>query len=232
MIIKENVISAKEIISEEVIEFEGLKEIYKKALFFDLEHYVYKKPVCIGVFGCSYYDESINAIRVTQYMIENKKDSVDILHMAEAYFKKSYYEENKRYLVTFSGNNDFTIINYLFEKYKIKLELEVLFQSVDIQKLYEAEFGRCIGLKALEKIFEINRSEDDLISGSNLAKTICKIVKDDDYIDRMPKEKVDKILSYNEQDVTSLFHMLTTWNKYIVKCEEETLLENSSGDIC
>ena len=227
MIIRENVISTKEIISEDVVEVEGLKEIYKKAIYFDLEHYVYKKPVCVGVFGCGYYDENINAIRVTQYMIENKKDSEAILHMAEAYFKKLYHEENKRYLVTFSGNNDYTIINYLFEKYKIKLELEVLFKSIDIQKLYEAECGRCIGLKALEKIFEISRDEDDLISGSNLAKTICKIVKDDDYIFRMPKEKIDKILSYNEQDVTSLFHMLTTWNKYIVKCEEEILVETS-----
>jgi len=51
---------------DNVIEDFSLKinnnSIYKDAIFFDLEHYVYKKPVCIGVFGCCYYDEESNLI--------------------------------------------------------------------------------------------------------------------------------------------------------------------------
>jgi uncharacterized protein YprB with RNaseH-like and TPR domain len=221
MIIRQNVISVEEIISEDVIELNGLKEIYKSAIFFDLEHYVYKKPICIGVFGSCYYDDESNSIKVTQYMIENKKDSEEILRMAEEYFKKAYYEDNKRYIVTFSGNNDFTVINYLFDKHKIKLNLEEFFQGIDIQKLYEAVKGVCTGLKTLEKLFCIDRDEKELISGSNLAKTFSKIVKDDKYIQRMPKEKINKILLYNEQDVISLFNMLINWNKFIEKCEEK-----------
>ncbi len=31
----------------------------------------------------------------------------------------------------------------------------------------------------------------------------------------MPEYKKKKILLYNEQDVVSLFHIYTTWNKFI-----------------
>ena len=44
-------------------------EVYKHAIYFDLEHYVYKKPICIGVFGCCYYDDDLKKLKVTQYMI-------------------------------------------------------------------------------------------------------------------------------------------------------------------
>jgi len=37
----------------------------------------------------------------------------------------------------------------------------------------------------------------------------------------MPKEKKDKILFYNEQDVVSLFHIITSWKKYIKIGEKE-----------
>lgn len=218
MIVRQNTIAIEKVILDDLMEINGLKDIYKSALFFDLEHYVYKKPICVGVFGCCYYDESSNNIIVTQYMIENRKDAVDILYLAEEYFKRAFKEENKKYIVTFSGNNDYTVINFLLKKHKIKLNLDDYFEKIDIQQLYEAATKRCIGLKALEKIFEINR-ENELISGSNLAKTFSKIVKDETYIERMPKEKIKKILLYNEQDVISLFHMLTKWNKYAVECD-------------
>jgi uncharacterized protein YprB with RNaseH-like and TPR domain len=230
MIVRQNTIAVEKLVLSEVLEINGVKDVYKNALFFDLEHYVYKKPICVGVFGCCYYQEESNAIKVTQYMIENKKDAVDILHMAEEYFKKAFAENNKKYIVTFSGNNDYTVINYLLKKYKIKLNLDDHFEKIDIQELYEASTKNCIGLKALEKIFEINR-ENELISGSNLAKTFNKIMKDESYIQRMPKEKVQKILLYNEQDVISLFHMLTRWNKYIVECDvQEEQLQNFLGN--
>ena len=71
-----------------------------------------------------------------------------------------------------------------------------------------------IGLKKLEKIFEIYR-EGEVISGSNLAKTFHKVLKDKEYIERMPKEKVNTILVYNEQDVVNLFNIFVNWKKYI-----------------
>jgi len=200
---------------------DGNKEIFKDALFFDLEHYIYKKPICIGVFGCCYYDEITNEIKVTQYMAENKKDAVEILSLAKNYFEEMKLKYNKKYIITFSGNNDFTVINYLLKAHKTDFILEGYFGEIDLQKCYEKAEGKCIGLKTLEKIFEIDR-ESEVISGSNLAKTFGKIVKDDDYINRMPPEKKEKILLYNQQDVVSLFYIYVDWyNRIGLKTEED-----------
>lgn len=195
------------------MEKENRRDLYKQAIFFDLEHYVYKVPICVGVFGCCYYDEEQNKLNVTQYMIEGRKDLKDILQLAKDYFITAK-KNDKKYIVTFSGNNDFLMINYLFEKYGFEYNVCDNFIGIDLQVEYE-KIKKCgIGLKALEKEFNIER-ESELISGSNLAKTISKIIKDDDYIKRMPKEKIDKILLYNEQDVVSLFEMYINWNKII-----------------
>lgn len=219
VIVEEKYIPVDNIDSKECFERDGNNEIYKKALFFDLEHYIYKKPICIGVFGCAYYDENLKEIKSTQYMIENKADAAKILKLAKEYFYKAKKELNKEYIVTFSGNNDFTIINYLFEKSNIDIKVNEYFESVDLQKEYEKISGKVIGLKNLEKIFNISR-ESELISGATLAKTFSKVIKDDDYFNRMPDEKKMKILSYNSQDVTSLFYMLISWSKYASKSEE------------
>jgi uncharacterized protein YprB with RNaseH-like and TPR domain len=220
VIIRHNIIKVDKIDLEQVFSIGEENLLYEDALFFDLEHYVYKKPICIGVFGCSYYDKLSNSICVTQYMIENKKDASKIVKMAEEYFKEQKYKFGKKYIVTFSGNNDFTILRYLYNKMSIKYKVEDYFLEIDLQKEYEKEKKEGIGLKKLEKIFEIHR-ETALISGSNLAKTINKIICDDTYFDRMPKEKKDKILFYNEQDVVSLFHIITSWKKYIKIGEKE-----------
>ena len=216
MIIRKNDINAGSFNKENMLKIEGISEIINKAIFFDLEHYVYKKPICVGVFGCSYYDKETNEIKVTQYMIENSEDAEKILVLAEEYFKDMYYNKHKRYIVTFSGNNDFTIINYLFEKYKIDFVISQHFLEVDLQKMYEKAKKTSIGLKALEKEFEIAR-DSELISGSNLAKTFGKIVKDKQYFDRMPINKKEKILLYNEQDVVSLFHIFVNWYEKIME---------------
>nr|WP_254904751.1 ribonuclease H-like domain-containing protein [Clostridium tyrobutyricum] len=190
------------------MEIRGLN-VFKDALFFDLEHYIYKKPICIGVFGCCFYDKDIEELKVTQYMIENKTDAKSILKMAEDYFI-NMWNNGKRYIVTFSGNNDFTVINYLFKKYKLDFDINEHFFHIDLQRQYEKEIHSSIGLKALEKEFGIVR-ESEVISGSNLAKTFSKIVKDNDYINRMPEKKKEKILLYNEQDVVSLFDIYVNW---------------------
>ena len=150
-------------------------------------------------------------------MIEGKNDVVDILILAKKYFI-NMKEEGKKAIVTFSGNNDFTVINYLFNKYGVYYDFIREYESVDIQKEYEMDKKTSIGLKNLEKVFDIHR-ENELISGSNLAKTFHKVLKDKEYIERMPNEKIENILLYNEQDVVSLYSMFTAWKKYIKPIE-------------
>ena len=55
-------------------------------------------------------------------------------------------------------------------------------------------------------------------------------MKDKDYIKRMPEDKIEKILLYNEQDVVNLFHIYMNWNKYI-DYEEEVSEIKSIEDI-
>lgn len=220
LIVRENVIQVEAFTPENVLEYEGRTDIFKKALFFDLEHYVYKKPICVGVFGCCYYDQDRNALAVTQYMIENDNDARKILDLARDYFARAKDELGKEYIVTFSGNNDFTVINYLINKYKVDCTLSDDFVHMDLQKEYEKATGTSIGLKNLEKMFGISR-EAELISGQNLAKTFGKVMKDKDYINRMPEEKKSKILLYNEQDVVSLFHIYVKWNDAIERVKKE-----------
>ena len=51
MIIRENTIKIKNINNEFMIHKEEIKYLPEDLIFFDLEHYVYKKPKCVGVFG-------------------------------------------------------------------------------------------------------------------------------------------------------------------------------------
>lgn len=156
-------------------------------------------------------------------MIENKNEVVDILVLAKKYFIKMK-NLDKKVIVTFSGNNDFTVINYLLKKYNINLNFDSEFKTIDIQKEYEKVKKTSIGLKNLEKEFNILR-EGDVISGSNLAKTFHKVLKDEEYIKRMPKEKIETILLYNEQDVVNLYKIFATWNKYINPASSEETVE-------
>lgn len=224
MIIRENNVKADEY-SEEFMIKPALRE-YKpeELIFFDLEHYVYKKPKCIGVFGACEYDKSSSTLKVTQYMMEDKDEAVQLLYLAKKYFIKMK-EKGKKAIVTFSGNNDFTVIKYLFKEEGIEYNFEEEFDSIDIQKEYEKDKKTSIGLKNLEKIFDIIR-EGEVLSGSNLAKTFHKIMKDRSYFKRMPQEKIDKILQYNEQDVTNLYTIYVKWKKYIMnEADVEDLTE-------
>lgn len=219
MIIRENIVEVEEISKEFMLQTDNINRTPDEVIFFDLEHYVYKKPKCIGVFGACIYNKNDRKIYVTQYMIENKSEVVNLLLLAKKYFI-NMKNNGKKAIVTFSGNNDFTVINYLFKKYNIEYDFSVEYESIDIQKEYEKERKTSIGLKNLEKLFNIHR-EGDLISGSNLAKTFHKVLKDREYIMRMPKEKIETILVYNEQDVTNLCIIFKKWKQYIVNIEEE-----------
>lgn len=216
MIIRENTIEVSSSLDEFILKTETINRKPEELIFFDLEHYVYKKPKCIGVFGACIYEN--NKLHVTQYMIENKGEVIQILDLAKKYFIKMK-RKGKKAIVTFSGNNDYTVINYLFNKYRIGFNFSKEFEDIDIQREYEKEKKHSIGLKNLEKEFGIHR-EGELISGSNLAKTFNKILKDKDYIVRMPKEKVETILLYNEQDVVNLYNIYVLWKNF-VNGEEE-----------
>lgn len=215
MIIRENKVKVDEYSEEFMMKPENREYCPEELIFFDLEHYVYKKPKCIGVFGACEYNPKIKSILVTQYMIEDKEESIDILYLARDYFIKMK-NKGKKAIVTFSGNNDFTVINYLFKNNGILYEFDENYDSIDIQKEYEKDRTGSIGLKNLEKIFDIIR-EGEVISGSNLAKTFHKVMKDRSYFKRMPEEKIEKILLYNEQDVVNLYYIYVNWKKYIVE---------------
>lgn len=234
MIIRENVIDVGDYNFKTILESKEVECSPEEIIFFDLEHYVYKKPKCVGVFGACVYNKNDNKIYVTQYMIENKGEVVEILLLAKRYFMRMK-KLGKKVIVTFSGNNDFTVIKYLFNKFNIYYDFEREFKSVDIQKEYEKEMNTSIGLKNLEKVFDIYR-ESEVISGSNLAKTFHKVLKDKEYILRMPKEKIETILLYNEQDVVNLYKIFIDWKKYI-KCkdnidDEETETEEVENIEC
>ena len=213
MIIRENIIEVDSENREFMLKTADINRQPEELIFFDLEHYVYKKPKCIGVFGACIFENG--KLFVTQYMIENKYESIQILELAKKYFLKMK-NKGKKAIVTFSGNNDYTVINYLFKKYGIELNFSREFQDIDIQREYEKAMKHSIGLKNLEKDFDIHR-EGEVISGSNLAKTFNKVLKDKDYILRMPKEKIETILLYNEQDVTNLYNIYMLWNAYVNK---------------
>lgn len=213
MIIRENKVNVEEYNDEFMMKSESKEYNPEEIIFFDLEHYVYKKPKCIGVFGACEYDKKNKSILVTQYMIEDRDEATNILYLAKDYFMRMK-KKGKKAIITFSGNNDFTVINYLFKENAIYYNFSEEFDSIDIQKEYEKDKKLSIGLKKLEKVFDIVR-EGEVISGSNLAKTFHKVMKDKSYFKRMPEEKIEKILLYNEQDVINLYYIYVNWKKYI-----------------
>ncbi len=230
MIIRENKVKVEECNEEFMMKSQDKEYTPEEIIFFDLEHYVYKKPKCIGVFGACEYDKKNNNILVTQYMIEDRDEATHILYLAKEYFIKMK-QKGKKAIITFSGNNDFSVINYLFKENNIYYNFSEEFDSIDIQKEYEKNKKLSIGLKKLEKVFDIIR-EGEVISGSNLAKTFHKVMKDKSYFKRMPEEKIEKILLYNEQDVINLYYIYVNWKKYIYEdIIEESIAEDEVEDL-
>jgi uncharacterized protein YprB with RNaseH-like and TPR domain len=213
VIIRENKVKVEGYSDKFIMKSQDKEYNPEDIIFFDLEHYVYKKPKCIGVFGACEYDKKSNSILVTQYMIEDRDEATNILYLAKDYFTRMK-QRGKKAIITFSGNNDFSVINYLFKENSIYYNFIEEFDSIDIQKEYEKYKKLSIGLKKLEKLFDIER-EGEVISGSNLAKTFHKVMKDKSYFKRMPEEKIEKILLYNEQDVINLYYIYVNWKKYI-----------------
>ena len=101
MIIRENLVDVEEYNLKRILEGKEVQCNPEEIIFFDLEHYVYKKPKCIGVFGACIYDNIDKKIHVTQYMIENKSEVVEILILAKKYFTKNEKNGEKGYCYFF-----------------------------------------------------------------------------------------------------------------------------------
>ena len=86
MIIEQLELDAGHIDDKDCINVCGDSNIFKDAIYLDLEHLIYKVPLCIGVFGACSYNEVNNKIEVVQYMIQSRKDARDVLYMAQDYF--------------------------------------------------------------------------------------------------------------------------------------------------
>lgn len=223
MIYVDKAISIDEIDEEYSLMYDEKKFNYKDALFFDLEHYVYRRPIAIGVFGCAYYEEDSNSIRLTQLMIEKAEEADDILIDALKYFKNAKEKLKKKYIVTFSGDNDFFMFNTLIKDKGINYRLENQYKSIDIQKEFQKKTNEGIGLKSLEILFHINR-ECESISGVQIAKSFGKYFKENGHY-KMSKKKANKILRYNEEDVVNLFYIAMKWEKYIDDINVENIIE-------
>lgn len=216
MIINTKKIPVNSINEEYVLKAYNKKEIYKDSIFLDLEHYVYKHPICIGIFGACIYDNRNNNLILTQFMMEEGEDKEKVLYKSYDYLKRCKKQLNKKYLVTFSGNNDYLVINHLFNEYEIPLNIRTYFKEIDLQKEYEKITKEGIGLKKLEKIFDIFR-EGEVVSGVEMAKIIKKINEKDHYLKKISEQKIKNLLLYNEQDVINLFNIIVNWNKYMNK---------------
>ena len=59
MIIRENIVDVEEYRLERMLECKEGSCKPEESIYFDLEHYVYKKPKCIGVFGACVYNNKI-----------------------------------------------------------------------------------------------------------------------------------------------------------------------------
>lgn len=223
MIYVNKTISIDEVDEEYSLTYNEKKFNYKDALFFDLEHYVYRRPIAIGVFGCAYYEEESHSIRLTQLMIERAEEADEILIDALRYFKYAKEKLKKKYIVTFSGDNDFFMFNTLIKDKGINYRLENQYKSIDIQKEFQKKTNEGIGLKSLEILFHINR-ECESISGVQIAKSFGKYFKENGHY-KMSKKKADRILRYNQEDVVNLFYIAMKWEKYVNDINVENIIE-------
>lgn len=198
-------------------------EVCEKGIFLDLEHYVYKKPIGIVVFGACTYDSRKKGLKFIQFMMENKEEKRIVLSQAEEFFRYMYEFEDKRYIITFSGNNDFLVMKHLFNEEKFDFRKIKRFGHVDIQKEYEKAKKKIIGLKKLENYMGIER-QGEVLNGAKMARTFGKMFSRANY--RLNVLKKDKLLEYNQQDVLSLYYILNKWDEMIInKKIDERILE-------
>lgn len=188
-----------------------------RCVFLDLEHYIYHKPICIGIFGAARIegDELIS----TQYFLENSRE-LEALVKKSLRFLMDKKEQGYDHLVAFAAKNDLMVLQAMFARYRITAPLREIFQVADLQQEFKKTYHAAIGLGALEKLVGITRTSPD-ISGSTIAKSFARIMADPGHIKRMPQEKIERLLDYNKADVENLYHILDKWESI----QEEDLAE-------
>lgn len=185
------------------------ENILEKALFLDLEHYIYIKPKAIGIFGAGFIEDGI--FHSYQIILEKSGDIHPITEISVGLLKEMK-EKGKEYLITFSGNNDIMVMDYMAEKFRLDFRCLDNFTHIDIQKEIEKKFTISMGLKPLEKLMGIKR-ENEAITGSGISRVFQKIIKDPGYIKRMPEGKMDNLILYNMLDYYNLYHIMARWNR-------------------
>lgn len=196
------------------------KDIHKTSVFLDLEHYIYKKPICIGIFGAAVVEEG--QLVLTQYFLENQADSKGLIKASHDYLQEKR-GAGFEHLVTFAGQNDLMMLHAMFKKFRIPTDLRQLFDSIDLQSEFKQEFHGIVGLTALEQFAGIHRQGPE-ISGSTIAKTFASVMADPAYINRMPKEKIGRLLAYNQLDVENLYYIMMKWGN-ISKVQAQEYLD-------
>lgn len=192
---------------------ETFEAFLSKSIFLDIELYNYKVPKCIGLFGAGIIDNGY--FNSSQYLLERNRDLKSITLKSLEYLK-SKEKEGKKYLITFAGNNDILVLDYFFKKYRLNYKVREHFKVIDLQRELEKEKSFIIGLKALENLLKINRGKYD-IKGVTIAKIFQKLLKDDDYINRMEQERIENLLIYNRKDYLNLYYILVRWKKLTSK---------------
>ena len=71
MIIRENIVDVEEYRLEEILNNKEVDCKPEESIYFDLEHYVYKKPKCIGVFGACVYNKKNKKINYTPTTVKH-----------------------------------------------------------------------------------------------------------------------------------------------------------------
>lgn len=184
---------------------QGLDE----SIFLDMEHYIYRKPVALGIFGAAVREGS--ELVCTQYFLENKQDLKELVRASHLYLEDKM-RAGYRQLVAFAARNDLMVLHAMFQKFRIQTDLRSQFDVLDLQSEFKRDHSAMIGLTALEEFAGIRR-EGPSISGSTIAKTFASIMADPDYIHRMPREKMTRLLDYNRMDVVNLFFIMANWDR-------------------
>lgn len=182
-------------------------ELTSRSVYLDLEHYIYHKPIALGIFGAAVREN--DELICTQYFLENKTDLKTMVLRSHEYLMRKR-REGYDHLVAFAARNDLMVLHAMFHKFGLNTNLREVFQVVDLQTRFHKDFSAMIGLNALEQFAGVERTGPS-ISGSTIAKTFAAVMADPNYILRMPTEKKSRLLEYNRMDVVNLYYILDAW---------------------
>ena len=93
MIERLNDVGVERPMTESSLKVEDNNCVFEDAIFFDLEHYIYKKPICVGVFGSCFYD-----YKNEQNIVNNNGKNFDTLKiiMGKSTYRKAQVPKRPR----------------------------------------------------------------------------------------------------------------------------------------